>query len=61
MRETESYSGAGSSLAGMFRLQGGIQLVYLKNYICEFSVLMYGSDVVGNIDATSFTSVPCIE
>jgi len=45
----------------MFRLQGGIQSVHLKNYICEISVLMYGSNVVGNSDAASFTSILCIE
>jgi|GEM_PF-1504630 hypothetical protein len=49
------------SFAGMFRLRGGIQSVYMKNYICEFIVLLYGSVVVGNIDATSFTSILCIE
>ena len=37
------------------------RLVLLKIYICEWSVLMYGSSRVGILYGTDSKSIPCIE
>jgi hypothetical protein len=42
-------------------LRAAIQSMHLRNYICEWSVLMYGRIVVGSLNGENFTSILCFE